>query len=81
MRIRLSAKMDEDGEIEESLSYVVQVDENQEPKKTVAVPKPDRNSIHYRPARRDPSDHTSMSASALLGRALRAASWQKSGKK
>jgi putative ATP-dependent endonuclease of OLD family len=67
------------GEIEESLNYVVQVDENQEPKKTVAVPKPDRNSIqiHYLPARRDPSDHISMSASALLGRALRAANWQK----
>jgi putative ATP-dependent endonuclease of OLD family len=78
MRIRLSAKMDEDGEIDESLNYVVQVDENEEPKKQVAVPKPDRNAIqiHYLPARRDPSDHISMSASALLGRVLRAANWQ-----
>jgi len=79
LRIRLSATMDEDGEIEESLNYVVQVDEDEEPKKQVAVPKSDRNSIqiHYLPARRDPSDHISMSASAVLGRALRAANWQK----
>jgi putative ATP-dependent endonuclease of the OLD family len=78
IRIRLSAQMDEDGEIEETLNYVVQVDELDEPKKVVIVPKHDRNSIqvHYLPARRDPSDHISFSANALLGRALRAANWQ-----
>ena len=71
--------MDQDDEIEEFLHYVVQVDKDQEPKKALTLPKPDRNliQIHYLPARRDPSDHVSMSASALLGRALRAANWQK----
>ena len=79
IRIRLTATMDEDGEIEETASYVVQVDDEDEPKKTVPLPKSDRNSIqiHYLPARRDPTDHISMSAGALLGRALRAANWQK----
>ena len=79
IRIRLSATMDEDGEIEETPSYIVQVDEDEEPTKSVPLPKSDRNSIqiHYLPARRDPSNQISMSANALLGRALRAASWKK----
>lgn len=79
VRIRLSASMDEDGEIEETPSYVVQVDGNEEPQKTVLVQKSERNSIqiHYLPARRDPGDHISMSTGALLGRALRAANWKK----
>ena len=39
--------------------------------------KHDRNAIqvHYLPARREPADHISYSANALLGRALRAADW------
>ena len=41
--------------------------------------KHDRNAIqvHYLPARRDPADHISYSANALLGRALRSANWAK----
>jgi putative ATP-dependent endonuclease of the OLD family len=41
------------------------------------VTKHDRNAIqvHYLPARRDPADHISYSANALLGRALRSADW------
>jgi putative ATP-dependent endonuclease of OLD family len=31
--------------------------------------------VHYLPARRDPADHISYSANALLGRALRSADW------
>lgn len=75
---RLTAQLDEDGDIEESLVYVVQADANGEPTKTAFVPKLDRNSIqvHYLPARRDPSDHISYAASSLLGRTLRAANWQ-----
>lgn len=79
LRVRLTATMDEDGEIEEIPNYVVQVDDDDTPKKMAPLPKTDRNSIqiHYLPARRDPSDHISMSANALLGRTLRAANWKK----
>ena len=78
VRFRLLAELDEDGEIEESLVYVIQIDGNGEPVKTVPVPKLGRNAIqvHYLPARRDPVDHVSYSANSLLGRALRAADWQ-----
>ncbi|MCW8166414.1 DUF2813 domain-containing protein [Verminephrobacter aporrectodeae subsp. tuberculatae] len=78
VRFRLTAKMDEDGDIEETMHYVVQVDAEGKPVKTVSVQKHDRNAIqvHYLPARRDPSDHISYAASSLLGRALRAANWQ-----
>lgn len=78
VRFRLSAELDEDGDIEESLVYVIQIDGHGEPVKTVPVPKLGRNAIHvhYLPARRDPGDHVSYSVNSLLGRALRAADWQ-----
>ena len=77
IRFRLTAQLDEDGEIEETLSYVIETDEEDEPTKTLPVSKHDRNSIHvhYLPARRDPADHVSYAASSLLGRALRSANW------
>lgn len=78
VRFRLTAQLDEDGDIEETMHYVVLTDEDDEPTKTVIVPKHDRNAIqvHYLPARRDPTDHISFAANSLLGRALRAADWQ-----
>lgn len=78
VRFRLTATMDEDGDIEEAMYYVVQADEHDEPVKKVPVPKHDRNAIqvHYLPARREPTDHISYAANSLLGRALRAADWQ-----
>ncbi len=78
IRFRLAAEMDEDGDIEETMHYVLQVDDDGVPTKTVAVQKHDRNAIqvHYLPARRDPTDHISYAANSLLGRALRAANWQ-----
>lgn len=78
VRFRLTAQMDEEGDIEETLHYVVEVDADDEPVKMVAVQKHDRNAIqvHYLPARRDPIDHISYAANSLLGRALRAADWQ-----
>lgn len=78
VRFRLTAKMDEDGDIEETIHYVVQADEQDEPVKTSQVPKQERNEIqvHYLPARRDPTDHISYTANSLLGRVLRAADWQ-----
>jgi putative ATP-dependent endonuclease of OLD family len=77
VRIRLDAVVDIDGEIEETLRYVIESDDNGEPTKTSNVTKDDRNSIqvHYLPARRDPADHVSYATSTLLGKALRAANW------
>src|SRR5690349_11128876 len=77
IRFRLRAQIDEDGEIDEELFYVVEVDDDDEPKKVVPVSKHDRNAIHvhYLPARRDPADHVTYAASSLLGRALRSANW------
>jgi putative ATP-dependent endonuclease of OLD family len=83
LRFRLTATMDEDGDIEEKMLYVLQVDEHGEPLKTVPVQKHDRNTIqvHYLPARRDPSDHISYAANSLLGRALRAVDWRAESEK
>lgn len=77
VRFRLTALMDEDGDIEESFVYVLQADAHGEPTKTAVVSKHDRGAIqvHYLPARRDPSDHVSYAANSLLGRTLRAADW------
>lgn len=45
VRFRLTAQMDEDGDIEESMVYVLQADAEGEPTKTAVVSKHDRNSI------------------------------------
>ncbi|GIX53402.1 AAA family ATPase (plasmid) [Sphaerotilus sulfidivorans] len=78
VRFRLTAQLDEDGDVEETMHFVVQTDEHDEPVKTVVVSKHDRNAIqvHYLPARRDPTEHISYAANSLLGRVLRAADWQ-----
>lgn len=78
VRIRLEATLDNDGFIEETLNYVLETDEDDEPVKQAPVSRHDRNTIHvhYLPARRDPGDHISYAANSLLGRALRAADWQ-----
>jgi len=77
VRYRLEATQDADGEIEDLVYYVLQVDEDDDPVKKTQVPKAERRSIqvHYVPAKRDPNDHISYSASSLLGRLLRTASW------
>jgi putative ATP-dependent endonuclease of OLD family len=77
IRMRLQAQLDDDGDIEETLWYVIETDTDDEPTKTAFVPKHDRNAIqvHYLPARRDPADHVTYAAGSLLGRALRAANW------
>ncbi|PZU19084.1 MAG: ATP-dependent endonuclease [Shinella sp.] len=79
VRFRLSAILDQDGEVEENFTSVQSVDANGQPTTEIRVGKQDRNSIqvHYLPARRDPADHISYSASALLGRVMRAANWTK----
>lgn len=77
VRFRLRATIDQDDEIEESFTYVTKVDEDDNVLEESRVSKQDRNAIqvHYIPARRDPSNHISYSANALLGRALRSANW------
>jgi len=77
VRFRLEASMGLEGDIDEDFNYVLDLDENGESLSTAKVARSERNSIqvHYLPARRDPSEHIAFSANALLGRLLRAASW------
>lgn len=78
VRFRLEASIGIDGDVEESLVYVLELDEHLHPKSTVKVPRTDRNQIqiHYLPARRDPAEHITFGANALLGRMLRAVNWE-----
>jgi putative ATP-dependent endonuclease of OLD family len=77
LRFRLTATLDDDGEVDEVMQYVLETDATGEPTKPQMVAKADRNliQVHYLPARRDPTDHVSYGATSLLGRALRAATW------
>ena len=77
VRFRLAATLDQDGAIEETFTYITKTDDDGLPIEESRVSKQDRNAVqvHYLPARRDPTDHISYSANALLGRALRAADW------
>lgn len=77
VRFRLFAKIDLDDDIEESFTFVIKTDDEGCPLEEGRMAKHDRNAIqvHYLPARRDPAEHISYSANALLGRALRAANW------
>jgi putative ATP-dependent endonuclease of OLD family len=77
VRFRLHAKIDQDGDIEENFTFAIKVDDDGHPLEEGRVSKHDRNAIqvHYLPARRDPAEHISFSANALLGRALRSADW------
>lgn len=77
VRFRLTANMGLDGDIEESLVYVLDINPDGSPLTTAQVPRSERNHIHvhYLPARRDPADHIAYGANALLGRMLRAVNW------
>lgn len=77
VRYRLEATMGVDGDIEENLVYVLDIDADGAPLSSAQVPRVERNHIHvhYLPARRDPADHIAYSASALLGRILRSVNW------
>ncbi|MDF2186155.1 AAA family ATPase [Grimontia hollisae] len=78
VRFRLEASMGIDGDIDESLVYVLEVDEESKPLSTSKVPRTERSQIqiHYLPARRDPAEHITYGANALLGRMLRAICWE-----
>lgn len=77
VRFRLTASMGLDGDIEESLVYVLDINGDGSPLTTAQVSRSERNHIHvhYLPARRDPADHIAYGANALLGRMLRAVNW------
>jgi hypothetical protein len=77
VRFRLTATMGLDGDIEESMVYVLDINADGAPLTTAQVPRSERNHIHvhYLPARRDPADHIAYGANALLGRMLRAVNW------
>ncbi|OAX87923.1 ATP-dependent endonuclease [Xanthomonas nasturtii] len=77
VRFRLTATMGLDGDIEESMVYVLDINADGSPMTTAQVPRSERNHIHvhYLPARRDPEDHIAYGANALLGRMLRAVNW------
>lgn len=77
VRFRLSATMGVDGDIEESMVYVLDINADGSPLTIAQVPRSERNHIHvhYLPARRDPADHIAYGANALLGRMLRAVNW------
>lgn len=77
VRFRLTATMGLDGDIEESMVYVLDLSADGSPLSTAQVPRSERNHIHihYLPARRDPADHIAYGANALLGRMLRAVNW------
>ena len=77
VRFRLTATIGLDGDIEESMVYVLDINADGSPLNTAQVPRSERNHIHvhYLPARRDPADHIAYGANALLGRMLRAVNW------
>lgn len=78
IRFRLDAISGDDGDIEETLSYVLEADLDGIPTTTALVSRLERANIHvhYLPARRDPAEHITFSANALIGRLLRAVNWE-----
>lgn len=77
VRVRLTAVLASDGEIDEKIEYVLEADEDGEPVRLAEMARYDRGHIevHYLPARRDPADHISYTTASLIGRTLRAADW------
>jgi putative ATP-dependent endonuclease of the OLD family len=78
VRYRLSATMGVAGDIEETMVYVLDLDDSGAPLTTAQVQRAERNhvQVHYLPARRDPAEHIAYSSNALLGRLLRAVNWE-----
>lgn len=77
IRVRLTAELAMDGEIDEKIEYVLEADPFGRPESTAAMSRSDRGHIevHYLPARRDPTDHIAYTTTSLIGRTLRAADW------
>jgi putative ATP-dependent endonuclease of OLD family len=77
VRVRLTAVLAADGEIDEKIEYVLVVDEDDQPTSCADMSRYDRGHIevHYLPARRDPAEHISYTTASLIARTLRAADW------
>src|SRR3546814_4948261 len=80
LRVRLTATIDDEGEIEEQINYITGLDDEGEPVSFAQMSRADRSlfQVHYLPARRNPADHVRHSATSLIGRVLRSASWTRS---
>lgn len=78
MRVRLTAEIDVDGEVDERIEFVTQAGPDDEPLKTTPMGRHDRGliQVHYVPARRDPTAHISAASTSLIGRLIRATNWQ-----
>ena len=78
VRYRLAAEMIDGEQPVEELRYVLEVSDDDEPTRSVKVPRHELSKvqIHYIPAKRNPADHISFAPTSLLGRLLRAASWE-----
>ncbi|AGU58997.1 hypothetical protein [Vibrio anguillarum] len=62
------------GDIDESLIYVLEVDDNQQPKSTAKVSHTTAVRLKYLVL--EPGEHITFGANALLGRMLRAVNWE-----
>ena len=76
--IRLEAQLDDDGEVDENIFYILETDTEEEPTKAKAMHRHDRAMVvvHYLPAQRNPSEQLSFAAKTMLGKALRSANWK-----
>jgi len=81
IRFRLEATMGAEGDIEESLYYVLGKEQNGDDK-LKRVPRAERNhiAVYYLPAKREPLDQIRSGTTALLGRIVRAVDWAEEGK-
>ena len=77
LRVRLTARRDDAGDVVSDLDFVNETDENDEPLLTTRLDRYEQAKIqvHYLPARRDPADHFAHTSSTLLGRLLHAVDW------
>ena len=77
LRVRLTARQDDAGDIGTKLVFVNETDGDDEPFITTKLDRYEQAKIqvHYLPARRDPADHIAHTNSTLMGRLLRAIDW------
>ena len=83
LRIRLTATLDGEDEVEERLEFVLSRDADGNPTKTQPMSGYARRRIqlHYLPARRNPKEQISYAPGSLLGNTLRAANWKSENEK
>jgi putative ATP-dependent endonuclease of OLD family len=77
LRVRLTARQDDAGDIGSDLVFVNETDGDDEPFTTTKLDRYEQAKIqvHYLPARRNPADHIAHTSSTLMGRLLRAVDW------